>query len=83
MKTLTTFRIIPIILFTLSLLSQTSCVVVHKSDNGKHKGWYKNPKNPHNPNSTNPGKSKGNSNTKAKGNTNGKSKGNSNGKSKK
>jgi hypothetical protein len=41
------------------LFSMTSCVVVAKSDNGKHKGWYKNPNNPHNPNSMNPGKANG------------------------
>lgn len=41
------------------LFSMSSCVVVAKSDNGKHKGWYKNPNNPHNPNSINPGKSNG------------------------
>ncbi|NDK56984.1 hypothetical protein [Pontibacter fetidus] len=32
-----------------------------RKDNGLHKGWYKNPNNPHHPNTTNPGhtKSKG------------------------
>ncbi len=35
----------------------SSCVIVHdKKDNGKHKGWYKNPKNPHHPATTNPWK---------------------------
>lgn len=34
-----------------------SCVVI-KKDNGKHKGWYKNPNNPHHPNTTNPGHTK-------------------------
>jgi hypothetical protein len=40
------------------LFSQASCVVVHTKDNGKHKGWRKNPNNPHHPNSTNPGHAK-------------------------
>lgn len=47
----------------LLLISSTSCIVLYPhKDNGKHKGWYKNSNNPHNPNSTNPGhsgKSKG------------------------
>ncbi|WP_241739136.1 hypothetical protein [Pontibacter beigongshangensis] len=29
-----------------------------KKDNGLHKGWYKNPNNPHHPNTTNPGHTK-------------------------
>lgn len=36
------------------LFSTTSCIVLvptKRHDNGKHKGWYKNPKNPHNPSS--------------------------------
>jgi hypothetical protein len=51
-----------IILFPLIwfLLGQTSCIML-KHDNGKHKGWYKNPNNPHNPASPKgPGKSGGN-----------------------
>lgn len=31
---------------------------VAKKDNGLHKGWYKNPNNPHHPNTTNPGHTK-------------------------
>lgn len=46
-------------LFIVCLLSQTSCLIVHETDNGTHKGWYKNTNNPHNPNTTNPGKAKG------------------------
>ncbi|WP_266202973.1 hypothetical protein [Pontibacter kalidii] len=48
-------------------------VVVSKSksatrkDNGLHKGWYKNPNNPHHPNTTNPGHTKHKGN--GKGNT--------------
>lgn len=39
------------------LFSTTSCVVfLEKKDNGKHKGWYKNPKNPHHPGHGTPGK---------------------------
>jgi len=41
------------------MLNLSSCVVYVKKDNGKHKGWYKNPNNPHNPQTTNPGKAKG------------------------
>ena len=29
-----------------------------RKDNGLHKGWYKNPNNPHHPNTTNPGHAK-------------------------
>jgi len=51
-------RIFLILAFCTGFLFNTSsCVVSGKSDNGKHKGWYKNPNNPHHPNSTNPGKS--------------------------
>lgn len=48
-----------LVLCTGLLLNATSCLVFVNKDNGKHKGWYKNPNNPHHPNSTNPGKSKG------------------------
>lgn len=47
------------------MLSQTSCLVV-RTDNGKHKGWYKNRNNPHNPATTNPGHTKGKSNGRKK-----------------
>jgi hypothetical protein len=47
------------IVLTVFLFSNSSCVVYHKKNNGKHKGWYKNPKNPHNPHSTNPGRGNG------------------------
>lgn len=44
---------------TLLILATSSCVIVQpKHDNGKHKGWYKNPNNPHHPNTTNPGHTK-------------------------
>ena len=57
-----TLRKIVAIVLCIGLLSgATSCVVFVKRDNGNHKGWFKNPNNPHNPMSTNPGKSKGNS----------------------
>ena len=39
-----------ILIFILSA-GISSCVVLTKHDNGQHKGWYKNPKNPHNPKS--------------------------------
>ncbi|MDQ3109119.1 MAG: hypothetical protein M3R17_04415 [Bacteroidota bacterium] len=55
------------------LISANSCTVrTYKKDNGKHKGWYKNPNNPHHPNSTNPGNA-----NPGKGNPKGKSKGKS------
>ena len=41
--------------------------VVVKKDNGKHLGWYKNKKNPHNPNTTNPGNNKDKGKSKGKG----------------
>jgi hypothetical protein len=66
MKTSIIFRSIAILIFPALLISQTSCIVFYKKDNGKHKGWYKNPNNPHHQNSTNPGKSKGNSKGKGK-----------------
>ena len=47
-------RITIIGLFSLLLLFGASCssmqLVTH--DQGNHKGWYKNPKNPHHPDST-------------------------------
>ncbi|MBC5775555.1 hypothetical protein H8S95_15870 [Pontibacter sp. KCTC 32443] len=38
-----------------------------RKDNGLHKGWYKNPNNPHHPNTTNPGHTKGKGKGKSKG----------------
>jgi hypothetical protein len=56
-----TFRTIAFIVLCIGLLfGATSCVVLVKEDNGKHKGWFKNSNNPHHPDNTNPGKSKGN-----------------------
>lgn len=60
MKTVKTFVILALCMGFL--FNITSCVVLVREDNGKHKGWYKNPHNPHHPHSTNPGKSKGKSN---------------------
>jgi hypothetical protein len=42
----------------------SSCTITHshRHDRGKHKGWFKNPKNPHNPGhkpGSNPGKGNG------------------------
>jgi len=36
------------------LLSSISCASIKplRHDQGKHKGWYKNPNNPHNPNTS-------------------------------
>ncbi|MFI5203576.1 MAG: hypothetical protein ACHQF2_03680 [Flavobacteriales bacterium] len=62
------------VMFCLSFSSCTMHPKHHdKHDNGKHKGWFKNPNNPHHPNSTNPGKSKGKSSETPKGNSKGKS----------
>jgi len=53
-------KTIAILALSLGLLfSTTSCLVLVKKDNGKHKGWHKNSNNPHHPNSSNPGHSKG------------------------
>jgi hypothetical protein len=60
MKTKTLEIVVVLILCIVFLFNATSCFVLVKKENGKHQGWYKNPNNPHNPNSTNPGKSKGN-----------------------
>lgn len=50
----------PLFLLTLGLFYISSCIVVPAGNNGRHRGWYKNPNNPHNPASTNPGKGNGN-----------------------
>ena len=58
-----TLRIVALLVFCICFLfSTTSCAVFVIKDNGKHKGWYKNPNNPHHPFSKNPGNSKGKSN---------------------
>ena len=49
------FALLVIIGFSLSL---DSCKIVSTGNQGKHKGWFKNTNNPHNPNSTNPGQKK-------------------------
>ncbi len=54
------------------LLGSTSCIVFHprsapRTDNGGHRGWYKNRNNPHNPNTTNPGHSGNPGKSKGKG----------------
>ncbi len=43
-----------ICLFSLLLIFASSCATIQtvSHDQGKHKGWYKNPNNPHNPNTT-------------------------------
>lgn len=46
MKTI--FKPLFIVIVLVFLLSTPSCIVV-KHDRGKHKGWFKNPKNPHHP----------------------------------
>ena len=57
--------LIALLIFSVVLTGFSSCLVLHTTEsgnNGKHKGWYKNSNNPHNPNTTNPGNgnSKGN-----------------------
>jgi hypothetical protein len=52
-------RAIALLILSLGLLiNATSCVVLAKKDNGNHLGWYKNPHNPHHPQSNNPGHNK-------------------------
>jgi hypothetical protein len=58
--------IFPALVLTLCFcVAQVSCKTV-KHDNGKHKGWFKNKNNPHNPahDGKNKGNSKGNSKKK-------------------
>ncbi|MBC7695184.1 MAG: hypothetical protein H7141_07035 [Burkholderiales bacterium] len=53
-----TFKsLIALILFSVVFTSFSSCLVVRTTEgnNGRHRGWYKNSNNPHNPNTTNPG----------------------------
>jgi hypothetical protein len=51
-------KAILVLLFCLGFLfGSTSCAVFFTKDNGKHKGWYKNTNNPHNPNYMDQGKS--------------------------
>lgn len=51
--------LLPLLLSVL-LVTGTSCVIKstartgNSKDNGKHKGWFKNRHNPHNPNTDNP-----------------------------
>jgi hypothetical protein len=40
------------------LFNVTSCVVVPRKDNGKHKGWHKSSSNLHHLNTSKPSKSK-------------------------
>lgn len=49
------FRHILFMMLVLSIsfaCTRKTVVVQQKKDNGKHKGWYKNPNNPHHPAST-------------------------------
>lgn len=64
-----TIKTLAILIVCIGLLfSASSCTIVYfKKDNGKHRGWYKNPNNPHNPrhqnhpNESHPEKQKGKS----------------------
>lgn len=55
-----------LIIGVVFMFSTTSCFVLVSKDNGKHKGWYKNPNNPHHPKSNKPGKSNGNNHGKGR-----------------
>jgi hypothetical protein len=46
-------RISTVFLLSLFILFTSSCVSIQpvSHDQGKHKGWYKNPNNPHHPDS--------------------------------
>jgi len=48
-----------VVLYLGLLISVPSCTVFAKPGSGHHKGWNKNPNNPHHPHSTNPGKGHG------------------------
>jgi hypothetical protein len=64
------FKIIASSILVMGLLIGANSCSVHTTNNGKHKGWYKNPNNPHHPNTTNPGHTKtppGQSKGKSKG----------------
>lgn len=54
-------RIVAVGLCIGILTNFSSCLVFVGKENGQKKGWNKNSNNPHHPNSTNPGKSKGKS----------------------
>ncbi|QEC51189.1 hypothetical protein EDD80_101337 [Anseongella ginsenosidimutans] len=41
-------KLVCFLLLIMGSLAMTSCVTT-RHDNGKHKGWYKNPNNPHHP----------------------------------
>jgi len=54
------FRIILMMFLCLGIISgTTSCIIFLKTDNGGKRGWTKNTNNPHHPNTTNPGHTKG------------------------
>lgn len=43
-------KILALFLFCILLFfSTSSCTVLMPANNGQHKGWFKNPRNPHNP----------------------------------
>ena len=62
-------KVVRLLLISIMVMVlSTSCVVVRpvelKTNNGLHKGWYKNPKNPHNPSHFDKEKSKKKSNSR-------------------
>ena len=60
--------ILPLVLSMIIVLNLSSCFLVlnDKKDNGHHKGWYKNPNNPHHPNTNKNGNGHGNGHGKHK-----------------
>lgn len=54
-----THRITAILLCIGVMLQASSCLVLVKKEHSGKPGWNKNTNNPHNPNTTNPGKAKG------------------------
>jgi hypothetical protein len=77
----TPFQILFSLTVVLILSSCTRIIVIQdvpvKHDNGLHKGWYKNPNNPHNPAHSSNGKVNNGKGNKGKGHPGGQGKGNS------
>jgi len=48
-RTMKPFKLLAAFALCLYLLLSQSCRVYVQKDNGKHKGWFKNSNNPHNP----------------------------------
>ena len=59
-------KLILLLLISGYISGISSCTVTFKTNNGKHTGWFKNPKNPHHPKHGNSG-NKGNGKSHNKG----------------